>query len=118
MVSVSHSGPARHTSARSGGLARRPGPGAASRELAGRDRELAELAGAWAKAAAGEPGVVLIVGEAGIGKTRLAEALAAEAASAGAMVLPARCYERRGRPGRPGRPHPAADPRPRPSPLL
>ncbi len=61
--------------------------------LAGRDRELAELAGAWAKAAAGEPGVVLIVGEAGIGKTRLAEALAAEAASAGAMVLPARCYE-------------------------
>jgi predicted ATPase len=37
--------------------------------------------------------VVLIVGEAGIGKTRLAEALAAEAASAGAMVLPARCYE-------------------------
>ena len=78
---------------RSGGLARRPGPGAASRELAGRDRELAELAGAWAKAAAGEPGVVLIVGEAGIGKTRLAEALAAEAASAGAMVLPARCYE-------------------------
>ena len=37
--------------------------------------------------------MVLIVGEAGIGKTRLAEALAAEAASAGAMVLPARCYE-------------------------
>jgi MoxR-like ATPase len=37
--------------------------------------------------------VVLIVGEAGIGKTRLAEALAAEVAAAGAMVLPARCYE-------------------------
>ena len=32
-------------------------------------------------------------GEAGIGKTRLAEALAAEAASAGAMVLQSRCYE-------------------------
>jgi len=79
--------------ARSGDLSGRPGSSAASRELAGRDRELAELAGSWAKAAAGEPGVVLIVGEAGIGKTRLAEALAAEAASAGAMVLPARCYE-------------------------
>ena len=78
---------------RSGSLGGRPGPGAVSRELAGRDRELAELAGTWAKAASGEPGVVLIVGEAGIGKTRLAEALAAEAASAGAMVLPARCYE-------------------------
>ncbi len=68
-------------------------PGPAARDLVGRDRELAELAGVWAKAAAGEPGVVLIVGEAGIGKTRLAEALAAEAASAGAMVLAARCYE-------------------------
>ena len=79
--------------ARSGDLSGRPGSSAASRELAGRDRELAELAGSWARAVAGEPGVVLIVGEAGIGKTRLAEALAAEAASAGAMVLPARCYE-------------------------
>jgi len=79
--------------ARGGDLSGRPGSSAAARELAGRDRELADLAATWAKAAAGEPGVVLIVGEAGIGKTRLAEALAAEAASAGAMVLPARCYE-------------------------
>ena len=59
----------------------------------GRDRELAQLTTAWQKAAAGEPGVVLVVGEAWIGKTRLAEALAAEAASAGATVLPSRCYE-------------------------
>ena len=79
--------------ARNGDLAGRPGSSAASRELAGRDRELAELTGAWVNAAAGEPGVVLIVGEAGIGKTRLAEALAAEVASAGALVLAARCYE-------------------------
>jgi DNA-binding SARP family transcriptional activator len=70
-----------------------PGYAAAARGLAGRDRELAELTAAWARAAGGEPGVVLIVGEAGIGKTSLAEALVAEAASAGAMVLQSRCYE-------------------------
>ena len=79
--------------ARTGPPARAPGSTAASRELAGRDRELAELTTAWEKAAGGEPGVVLVIGEAGIGKTRLAEALAAEAASAGATVLPSRCYE-------------------------
>ncbi len=86
--------------ARSRDPAGRPGSVAASRglagrdrELIGRDRELGELTGTWARAAAGEPGVVLIVGEAGIGKTRLAKALAAEAASGGAMVLAARCYE-------------------------
>ena len=74
-------------------LAREHGSAAASRGLVGRDRELADLTAAWAAAAGGEPGVVLIVGEAGIGKTRLAEALAAEAASAGATVLASRCYE-------------------------
>jgi len=73
--------------------ARAPDATAALRGLVGRDRELAELTAAWVKAAGGEPGVVLVVGEAGIGKTRLAEALAAEAASAGAMVLRSRCYE-------------------------
>jgi DNA-binding SARP family transcriptional activator len=61
--------------------------------LVGRDRELGELAAAWARAGGDEPGVVLVVGEAGIGKTRLAEALAADAADAGAMVLQSRCYE-------------------------
>jgi tetratricopeptide (TPR) repeat protein len=70
-----------------------PGSGAASARLVGRDLELAELTAAWAKAAGGEPGVVLVVGEAGIGKTRLAEALAAEAASVGGVVLASRCYE-------------------------
>jgi hypothetical protein len=66
---------------------------APSPDLVGRDRELGELTAAWERAAGGEPGVVLVVGEAGIGKTRLAEALAVEAASAGAMVLQSRCYE-------------------------
>jgi hypothetical protein len=39
-----------------------PGSAAVSARLVGRDLELAELTAAWAKAAGGEPGVVLIVG--------------------------------------------------------
>ncbi len=73
--------------------ARHVGSRQSARGLVGRDRELTELTAAWAKAVGGEPGVVLVVGEAGIGKTRLAEALAAEAASVGGVVLPSRCYE-------------------------
>jgi DNA-binding SARP family transcriptional activator len=65
-----------------------PGP-----RLAGRDREIAALRGAWSRAVGGEPGIVMIVGEAGIGKTALAEAVAAEAGEDGATVLRARCYE-------------------------
>jgi tetratricopeptide (TPR) repeat protein len=61
--------------------------------LVGRVREIAELRAAWSRAAAGEPGVVMIVGEAGIGKTALAEFIAAEAARDGATVLRTRCYE-------------------------
>jgi predicted ATPase len=61
--------------------------------LAGRDAEMAALRDAWNSAAAGEPSLVMITGEAGIGKTALAEALAAEAAEDGATVLRTRCYE-------------------------
>ena len=43
----------------------------ASPELVGRERELAELNAALARANAGQPAVVLVVGEAGLGKTRL-----------------------------------------------
>ncbi len=77
----------------------RPSAGAASSAelpepvLVGRVGEVAELRAAWSKAAAGEPGVVMIVGEAGIGKTALAEFIAAEAAGDGATVLRTRCYE-------------------------
>ncbi len=61
--------------------------------LAGRDREIGVLRAAWAAAAGGRPGLITIVGEAGIGKTALAEALAAEAAGDGGTVLQTRCYE-------------------------
>ena len=61
--------------------------------LAGRDPEIGALGEAWARAAAGEPSLVVITGEAGIGKTALAVHLEAEAQQDGATVLRARCYE-------------------------
>jgi DNA-binding SARP family transcriptional activator/tetratricopeptide (TPR) repeat protein len=61
--------------------------------LVGRRAEADMLRAAWRKAAGGEPGLVLIVGEAGIGKTALAGFVAAEAAAEGATVLRTRCYE-------------------------
>ena len=80
--------------ARSGsGRAAPPGPKPGAILLAGRDRESKELRAAWAAAAGGQPGLVTITGEAGIGKTTLAEALAAEAAEDGGTVLRTRCYE-------------------------
>ena len=61
--------------------------------LAGRSTEIRRLRHAWRQAAGGEPSLLMIVGEAGIGKTTLAEFIATEAAMDGAIVLRARCYE-------------------------
>jgi DNA-binding SARP family transcriptional activator len=61
--------------------------------LVGRDAEITALREAWGRAVAASPGLVVIVGEAGIGKTALAEELAAEAGEDGATVLRTRCYE-------------------------
>jgi DNA-binding NarL/FixJ family response regulator len=63
----------------------------------GRDAELAELT-ADLDAADGGGGVVLVAGEPGIGKTRLAEELAAAVTSHGALVLWGRCWEGEGAP--------------------
>src|SRR5207248_1574819 len=80
--------------ARSGpGRAAPGGPAPGAILLAGRDRESTVLREAWAAAADGQPGLVTITGEAGIGKTALAGALAAEAAADGGTVLRTRCYE-------------------------
>src|SRR6188472_4422109 len=61
--------------------------------LVGRDREQAALREALAAALAGRGSLVLIGGEAGIGKTTLAEWLLAEATGWGAGVLVGRCYD-------------------------
>ena len=61
--------------------------------LVGRDRELALLRERLAAALAGRGGLVLIAGEAGIGKTALAEALTREAAERGMLVLTGHCYD-------------------------
>src|ERR671932_1671572 len=61
--------------------------------LVGRDREEALLRERLAAALAGRGSLVLIGGEAGIGKTALAEALLAEATERGALALVGRCYD-------------------------
>ena len=62
-------------------------------ELAGRDEVLEQLAGVWKEAAAGRRQVVLLSGEPGVGKTRLAVETALVAHEQGALVLAGRCDE-------------------------
>lgn len=66
--------------------------------LVGRDDALDRLDQAWADATAGRGSLVLIHGEAGIGKSRLAEALAEHAAASGGRVGWGRCFETAGAP--------------------
>src|SRR4051812_43642760 len=61
--------------------------------LVGREEELAALTAALDSAVAGEPAVVLIGGEAGVGKTRLVAEAAERARDAGARVLVGACVE-------------------------
>lgn len=64
------------------------GPGARARgPLVGRRSERSELVSALAAARAGRGALFLLAGDAGIGKTRLAEAVAEEAAEKGDTVL-------------------------------
>ena len=70
-----------------------PAPRGPQPPLVGRGRELALLREQLAAALAGVGSLVLIGGEAGIGKTALAEALAREAAAQGTVVLTGRCYD-------------------------
>jgi tetratricopeptide (TPR) repeat protein len=62
----------------------------------GRTPELSELRAALEEAIAGHGRLVLIAGEPGIGKSRLAAEVAREAGALGAIVLGGRCYEMEG----------------------
>jgi WD40 repeat protein/DNA-binding SARP family transcriptional activator len=59
--------------------------------FAGRSAELAWLRAAWARAAQGAGGAVFVAGGQGMGKTRLAAALAQEVHDQGGRVLYGRC---------------------------
>jgi class 3 adenylate cyclase len=59
----------------------------------GREVELGRLSTALGDAVAGQGRLILVGGEAGIGKTRIAEELGAEARARGVRVLWGRCYE-------------------------
>jgi DNA-binding SARP family transcriptional activator len=61
--------------------------------LVGRAEELGQLRALWAGAAAGTPAMAVVVGEAGIGKSALVDAFAAEPRRTGALVLAVSCYE-------------------------
>jgi DNA-binding SARP family transcriptional activator len=73
-------------------------PAAGRAAFVGRERELAELGGALDDALAGRGRLLLLRGEPGIGKSRLAEELIADARARGARVLIGRCWEAGGAP--------------------
>lgn len=77
-----------------------PAPGRSGRatgQLIGRAREFSLLADLWRDAAAGRPGLALIGGGAGVGKTRLAAELAETARLHGAVVTSSQCFGTSGR---------------------
>jgi class 3 adenylate cyclase len=61
--------------------------------LVGREQHLEEIARPWLKAREGARRVAMLVGEPGIGKTRLATEFCRSAYADGALVLLGRCYE-------------------------
>jgi DNA-binding SARP family transcriptional activator len=75
-----------------------PAAGTARGGFVGRERELAELVSGVEDAFAGRGRLFLLAGEPGIGKSRLAEELAARARARGVRVLIGRCWEAGGAP--------------------
>ncbi len=71
--------------------------GRAAAELVGRAAELGLLRDLWAAAAAGRPGLALVRGGAGVGKTRLVAEVAALARRQGAVVAGSQCFGASGR---------------------
>jgi len=71
--------------------------GRAGAQLVGRAAELGVLGDRWRAAVEGRPGVVLVRGGAGVGKTRLVTEIAEQARLRGAVVASSQCF---GAPGR------------------
>ena len=67
-------------------------------DFVGRERELAELEAALERALDGQGSICMVGGEPGIGKSRLADELAAVASARNARVLWGRCWEAGGAP--------------------
>ncbi len=67
--------------------------GVTSSRLVGRELELAQLEAALADAAAGQPSLAFVVGESGVGKTRLVTELAERARAGGSRVLRGDCVQ-------------------------
>jgi predicted ATPase len=61
-----------------------------SPELVGREPEIGALRAALTRATDGEPGIVVVAGEAGIGKTRLINEFVGRARSDGARTMACR----------------------------
>jgi DNA-binding SARP family transcriptional activator/tetratricopeptide (TPR) repeat protein len=70
---------------------------AAPVRMVGREHEFRVLQRRWQQALDGSPGLALVTGEAGVGKTRLLDELASAAIRSGAQVMTARCFAARGR---------------------
>jgi class 3 adenylate cyclase/KaiC/GvpD/RAD55 family RecA-like ATPase len=71
-------------------------PPATLGRFVGRDRELEQLQGVFTRALSGEGSVAMLVGEPGIGKTRLSKEFTVHAKLRGAQVLMGPCYEGEG----------------------
>ena len=74
-----------------------PRSGVAAARLVGRSRELTLLGQLWRNAAAGAPGLVVIRGGAGVGKSRVASEIAAIARLGGAVAVSSQCFGTSGR---------------------
>lgn len=82
--------------ARETGHAPQRAPATSARSLGapiGREAEFAQLSGIWADTTHGHGTVVVLQGEAGIGKSTLARALWSEAEAAGGIVVSVQCSE-------------------------
>ncbi|AIY00365.1 hypothetical protein ART_0766 [Arthrobacter sp. PAMC 25486] len=68
-------------------------PGVRTTRPVGREDQLSQLQQRWERACAGNPGLVLVTGDAGVGKTRLLATLLAAATAGNAVTAYARCFD-------------------------